>query len=328
MSDGTKKVSVIVPVYNVEKELEQCVESLIHQTYRNIEIILVNDGSPDQCPKMCDMYQLQDPRIKVIHKENGGLSSARNKGLDIASGDYISFVDSDDWVADDFIETLLDNAEKENADISIIGYTMVWNSGKSRRFSYDEQYFVFDTEQAVRELLIQEKFQCMVCQKMYRASIFKSVRFPEGKLYEDVAVSLSTFLKANKVVVCGKSKYYYYQRNGSIANSSFNKDKLFFLECCRAIIEYSDTCSGLYDKEAHTFYLRTLMVFLLQVYEAREDKPGNQLCRELTREIVNEKKYIWNNPYLELRKKIVLTLMALHFPPAILLKLWKKRVGS
>ena len=174
-----EKISVIVPVYKVEKYLKRCVESIVQQTYQNIEIILVDDGSPDRCPEMCDEYARRDARIKVIHKSNGGLSDARNAGLNIASGDYISFVDSDDWIEEDFIEILYKNMKKENADISIIGYTLIWESGRKKRFTSDDEYYVFDKEDAVRELLKQQKFQCMVCQKMYRKSIFRSIIFRE-----------------------------------------------------------------------------------------------------------------------------------------------------
>lgn len=224
----SKKVSIIVPVYKVEKFLERCVESIIKQTYQNIEIILIDDESPDECPKMCDQYEIKDNRIKVIHKKNGGLSDARNAGLDIASGEYIAFVDSDDWIESDFIETLYMNAEREKADISVVGYQLIWEDGRIRRFSRDEEYYVFDRENAIRELLKQQKFQCMVCQKMYRKQIFETIRFPVGKIYEDVAIGLSTFLKAERVVVSGKVKYNYFQRSDSIVNAKFDKRKLFF----------------------------------------------------------------------------------------------------
>ena len=112
------KISVVVPVYNVEEYLDQCVESLVGQTYKNLEVILVDDGSPDNCPAMCDEWAERDNRIKVIHKENGGVSSARNAALDIASGDYIGFVDSDDWIEPDMYEILIKNAKKYDADIS------------------------------------------------------------------------------------------------------------------------------------------------------------------------------------------------------------------
>lgn len=319
------KISIIVPVYKVEQYLERCVNSLINQTYKNIEIILVDDGSPDQCPKMCDDYASEDSRIKVIHKKNGGLSDARNAGLNAARGSYIAFVDSDDWVEADYIETMYTNAIKENADISIVGYTMVWANGKQRRFSKDEEYDVLDREQAIRELLMQNKYSCMVCQKLYKADIFENVRFPVRKIYEDVAISLPTFAKANKVVVSGKSKYNYYQRSASIVNSEFNMNKLYFLDCCKNIIEYSDEQSGKYDKEAHVFYLRALMEFLLQLYRM-EDNVYSDVEKQLEKEVRKQKKYIWANTHLELRKRIVLTLICAHFPKKILSYLWKQRV--
>ena len=325
MSSHEDMVSIIVPVYKVEKEIKRCVDSILNQTYRNIEVILIDDGSPDHCPVICDDYARMDSRVKVIHKENGGLSDARNAGLDVAEGTYIAFVDSDDWVERDYIETLYVNAIKENADISIIGFSMVWESGKIRRFSTDNEYYILNKEQAIRELLKQNKFYCMVCQKMYKAYIFENIRFPVGKLYEDVAISLPTFTKASKVVVSGVSKYNYFQRSTSIVNSKFNKDKLYFLECCRNIIDYSNENLKMYDKEAHTFYLRALMTFILQIYSVNNIE-NEIILKQLEKEIRQQKKYIWRESYLELRKKIVLTLIYFHFPRKMLVALWKKRV--
>ena len=317
----SKKVSIIVPVYKVEKFLERCVESIIKQTYQNIEIILIDDESPDECPKMCDQYEIKDNRIKVIHKKNGGLSDARNAGLDIASGEYIAFVDSDDWIESDFIETLYMNAEREKADISVVGYQLIWEDGRIRRFGRDEEYYVFDRENAIRELLKQQKFQCMVCQKMYRKQIFETIRFPVGKIYEDVAIGLSTFLKAERVVVSGKVKYNYFQRSDSIVNAKFDKRKLFFLECCNKIIDYSDSQNKLFDLEAHTFYLRALMMFTLQLYQLDEEKYESTV-KWLENEIRRCRRFIWKNPSIELKKKIVLSLICVQFPRRILVTLW------
>ena len=317
----SKKVSIIVPVYKVEKFLERCVESIIKQTYQNIEIILIDDESPDECPKMCDQYEIKDNRIKVIHKKNGGLSDARNAGLDIASGEYIAFVDSDDGIESDFIETLYMNAEREKADISVVGYQLIWEDGRIRRFSRDEEYYVFDRENAIRELLKQQKFQCMVCQKMYRKQIFETIRFPVGKIYEDVAIGLSTFLKAERVVVSGKVKYNYFQRSDSIVNAKFDKRKLFFLECCNKIIDYSDSQNKLFDLEAHTFYLRALMMFTLQLYQLDEEKYESTV-KWLENEIRRCRRFIWKNPSIELKKKIVLSLICVQFPRRILVTLW------
>lgn len=318
------KISIIVPVYKVEQYLERCVNSLINQTYKNIEIILVDDGSPDQCPKMCDDYASEDSRIKVIHKKNGGLSDARNAGLDAAIGEYIAFVDSDDWVEPDFIEQLYVNAKKENADISIIGCTLVWDDGRRKPVSNDKGYYVFDNEKAIREMLAQRKFGCMVCQKMYRKQIFDTVRFPVGKLYEDVAVSMPTFLRARKVVVSENQGYNYYQRDDSIVNSKFDERKLFFLECCQNIIKYSDRYDKIYDTEAHVFYLRALMMFALTLYQSSENEKKN--TEYIEQEIKKNKKYIWNNMYLEFRKKVVLSLICIGFPRNILASMWSKKI--
>lgn len=319
-----ERISIIVPVFNVEKYLERCVNSLINQTYKNIEIILVDDGSPDLCPQMCDEYAKKDERIKVLHKKNGGLSDARNAGLDVATGEYIAFVDSDDWVETDFIETLYKNAKSENADISIIGCTLVWDDGRKKPVSKDKGYYVFDKEKAIREMLAQRKFGCMVCQKMYRKQIFDTVRFPVGKLYEDVAVSMPTFLKAKKVVVSGNHGYNYYQRNDSIVNSKFDERKLYFLECCQNIIKYSDKHEKMYDTEAHIFYLRALMIFALTLYQNSENEKNTEYIEQ---EIKKNKKYIWNNMYLELRKKVVLSLICVGFSRNILARMWKKQMS-
>lgn len=321
----SSKISIIVPVYKVEQYLERCVKSLINQTYKNIEIILVDDGSPDQCPKMCDDYASEDSRIKVIHKKNGGLSDARNAGLDAATGEFIAFVDSDDWVEIDFIETLCKNAKKENADISIIGCTLVWDNGRKKPVSKDKGYYVFNKEKAIKEMLIQRKFECMVCQKMYRKQIFDTVRFPVGKLYEDVAVSMPTFLRAKKVVVSGNHGYNYYQRNDSIVNSKFDERKLYFLECCQNIIKYSDKHEKMYDTEAHIFYLRALMMFALTLYQNSENEENTEYIEQ---EIKKNKKYIWNNMYLELRKKVILSLICIGFSRNILAGMWSKRINK
>ena len=170
-----ERISIIVPVFNVEKYIERCVKSIENQSYRNLEIILVDDESPDRCPQICDEYAKRDERIKVLHKKNGGLSDARNAGLDVATGEYIAFVDSDDWVETDFIETLYRNAESENADISIIGCTLVWDNGRKKQLSNEDEYYLFDKETAIRELLKQKKFYCMTCQKMYKRKIFDCI---------------------------------------------------------------------------------------------------------------------------------------------------------
>lgn len=321
------KISVIVPIYNVEKYLDRCVKSLINQTYKNIEIILVEDGSPDKCPEMCDDYATYDSRIKVVHKENGGLSDARNVGIEISSGSFIAFVDSDDWVEKDFIEELYSNIKRENADISIVGYALIWDSGKEITYGDNNDYLVYNQEDAIKELLKQKKFQCMVCQKMYKREIFSDIKFPYGKIYEDVAVGLPTFLKANKVVFSGKPKYFYYQREDSIVNEKFNENKLFFLDCCKEIIDYSNKHNKIFDKEAYNFYLRALLMLLLQLYSDVRTR-NSEICKQLEKEVRKNKKHIFVNPYIDFKKRIALFMILVRFPRRLLYKVWRLKQGE
>lgn len=321
------KISIIVPVYKVEKYLKRCVNSLLCQTYRNIEIILVDDGSPDNCPDICDEYASRDSRIKVIHKNNGGLSDARNIGIENSTGEYLSFVDSDDWVKKDFIEELYNNMIREQACISIIGCMLIWDNGRNTTFSDKSDYYVYNQENAIKELLKQDKFHCMVCQKMYKREIFSDIKFPVGKIYEDVAVGLPTFLKANKVVFSGKPMYFYYQRDDSIVNEKFNEDKLFFLDCCKEIIDYSNNHNKIFDKEAYNFYLRALLMFVLQLYSDVRTR-NSEICKQLEKEVRKNKKHIFVNPYIDFKKRIALFMILVRFPRRLLYKVWRLKQGE
>lgn len=319
-------VSVIVPVYKVEKELIRCLDSILRQTYKNLEILLVDDGSPDQCPDICDLYGQRDDRIKVFHKENGGLSSARNYALDRTNGKYIAFVDSDDWIEEDFIESLLSNIEKENADISIMGYRMIWDSGKTLSYTRGDEYEVFDKNQAIRELFKQTKFQSMVCTNMYKREIFEEIRFPEGKVFEDTAISLETFKLCDRVVYCGEQKYMYYQREGTIFNSRFDVKKLAMLDYIQNMLNYSAQQGGIYNTEGEAFYLKSSLMLILQAYGFLEKPDVREAVKFLETEIRKHKKYILFNPYIETRRKIVLVAILLHVSPKLINRLWEAKV--
>ena len=323
-----KLVSIIVPVYGVEKELPRCLDSLLDQTYKNIEILLVDDGSPDQCPQICDFYGEKDQRVRVFHKKNGGLSAARNYALERVTGEYISFVDGDDWVEKDFIEILVHDLEVHHADISIIGYALAWENGKCLNQTSENVYEVLDREQAIRELFIQQKFQCMSCTKLYKKSLFDSVRFPEGKLFEDIAVSLDLFRQCSSVVVNGTSKYMYYQRANSIVNSKMNEDKLVMLEFVGKMVEYAKTQGGMYIIEAEAFYLKSALMLILQAYNSPQDGEVIRLTNILKEEIKKHKKYIFRNPYIEKRRRIVLRAILIGVSPKLINKLWKVKVSQ
>lgn len=217
-------VSVIIPVFKVEKYLNCCIESIRNQTYRNLEIILVDDGSPDTCPELCDRYACMDSRIKVIHKENGGLSDARNAGLRVAKGEYISFIDSDDWVELDFFDKLVNESKLSNADIVASNAVMVWNDGKSK-YLVEPNECILDNYQAYRSIILEDKLKQPVWYKLYKRSIIKDF-FPVGKIHEDVYWSYKTIANANKVSIINSTNYYYRQRENSIMFTTYSKRNL------------------------------------------------------------------------------------------------------
>ena len=322
-------ISIIVPAYNIQDCIQKCVNSIRNQTYSELEILLIDDGSPDSTGQICDKFALQDSRIIVYHKKNGGLSSARNYGIERAKGTYLSFIDGDDWVKKDFIEVLYQNIKKANAELSIIGYSLIWDNGKEKCTTDENAYAVFNQDEAIHELFAQEKMGCMAWQRLYHKSIFEDIRFPEGKLFEDVAIALDVVKKCRTVVWSGQAKYYYYQRSGSIVNSTFNIGKLFMLDSCQKMIDYSEKRGGKYNEEANAFYLKSAMMLLLQVYGVENSSESRQAKMVLEKGIREHKKYIWRNKYLPLRKKIVLSLMKnLLVPKKLIYILWKKRMES
>lgn len=208
-------ISVIVPVYKVEEYLDHCIKSIVEQTYHNLEIILVDDGSPDECPLKCDEWAKQDKRIRVIHKKNGGLSDARNIGLQMASGSYISFIDSDDWISPDFYENLYHSIIKNNAQIAASGITWAFKDYlQNENLIYNKQ--VFSSEEALSTLIQGRGFYAVAWNKLYKSNLFEGIEFPVGKLHEDEFVTYRLVGKATKLVLCQKVIYYYRQREGSI----------------------------------------------------------------------------------------------------------------
>lgn len=226
--DSEILVSVIIPVYNVESYLERCVRSVLNQSYQNLEIILVDDGSPDNCPALCEAYAKEDSRVKVIHKQNGGLSDARNAGIDIALGDYILFVDSDDWIESDMIELLLKNALQYDADISECSYTNVYNDYSKPETGNSGIIIEADSLTALEGMLDWKYFLPVVWNKLYRKEIFNHIRYPVGKVHEDEFTTYRCYLAAEKIVYMDTYKYYYNQmRTNSITGQEF---KLSYLD--------------------------------------------------------------------------------------------------
>lgn len=221
-------VSVIIPVYKVEKYLDKCVNSVINQTYRNLEIILVDDGSPDNCPAMCDEWAKKDCRIKVIHKKNGGSAKARNVALDIAKGEYIAFIDSDDMMNYDMISTLFNVAFEQNADIVECDYS---TSEQVLNNNFEiGQIVIADSKKAILENIRDAMFKQVIWNKLYKTSIIGKIRFVEGKVIDDEFWTYRVVGNATKLVHIQKELYFYRQQNESVMHQQYSLKRLAGVE--------------------------------------------------------------------------------------------------
>lgn len=223
----SKLVSIIVPVYNIENYAENCIKSLINQTHNFLEIILVDDGSTDNSGKICDNFAQKDKRIKVIHKTNGGLSSARNAGIDIATGDYFMFVDGDDYIAENAVEILLECMATHDADMVQFDYeetSVPYQSIKST--ATDSTEIVTDLKQMFEKLYLIGGPAASSCTKLYKKELFKTLRFKEGIIHEDEFLITELLQKVKSIVYIPDKLYFYVMRTGSIVKSGFSKKRL------------------------------------------------------------------------------------------------------
>lgn len=259
-------VSVIIPIYNVEQFLNKCVNSVLNQTYKNLEIILVDDGSTDESGEMCDQLKKIDKRIIVIHKPNGGLSDARNVGLDAARGEYYAFVDSDDYISEDMIESMVNCAVRFSCEIAICNMVRFSEKNNVKPF-----YCPVHKEQILKN---KDKFltlnQPSVCNKLFKANLFEDIYFPKGKYYEDTFIYHKLLYRAKNVVLTGKDSYWYLERENSIVGGEQYTDRYF------------DFIEAVYKR----------MEFLLQ----KQVQPyAQEACLSLYAAVSNAEKYIKKN---------------------------------
>ena len=279
-------VSIIVPIYKVEKYLDRCVNSIRQQTYKNIEIILVDDGSPDNCPYMCDKISEEDNRIKVIHKKNGGLSDARNVGIDSAKGEFYCFVDSDDCIYKTMIEDLLNAIAKNGTKMALSSLKTVDELG-NRVISKNESP-IKDSNLTVEEILpkiYQEYgwYYIVAWNKMYHRSLFDNIRFPVGKIHEDEYVIAQIMYEAGTISCISREEYIYtYQRTGSIMSSRKVQSQLDWLEalyyrflfCCEidSLKFIADETRAVYFRELNNLFLNDDMLKMIDKAQIKQVK--------------------------------------------------------
>ncbi len=296
------KISIIVPIYNVEQYLDRCIKSIVEQTYRNLEIILVDDGSPDSCGDICDRWAKIDERIKVLHKENGGLSSARNVGLDVATGDYIGFVDSDDYIAPDMYETLL--LAIGNKEESVLVNTMVcrFDDNGVMGLKAECKAETISSLEYLRRVLM-HKGDVSACTKLFPSRLFENVRFAVGRVNEDVLLMLDIMGHINGIRFVGKVGYYYYIRQGSIS-SGFGKAICDMVDNSVTAYEYVINNYPELKDEAKRFVAYQHMAYLLLV---PDDRTGDLLYKTALLRLRKMWMSALFNRHLTLRQKAIIT---------------------
>lgn len=258
MNEG-KKVSVIVPIYNMEEYLERCIQSIIEQSYSNLEIILIDDGSTDSSKKIIEHYRRMDERIVAIFKENGGLSDARNCGIKVAKGEYLLFVDSDDYIHSECVRELICIALKEECDI----VQCAMEKGMDEHFpdrKMIKRYRIYNHY----TIFLQRNLAVAACGKLYKRSVLADLYFPVGKLNEDEFFTYKVAYQAEKIAILEDALYYYFQRNGSIMRNDNPQIKMFFVEACQErILYFSDKEENDLVKISHVdFALKAMVCYI------------------------------------------------------------------
>ena len=310
----THLLSVIVPVYNVEAFLERCVDSILKQTYDYLEVILVDDGSPDGSGAICDQYVTKDSRVRCIHKENGGLSSARNAGLEIATGEYITFVDSDDWIEPDAYEHLLSLMEKHDVQLVCGGNYDVYSKTEDQKLGVcPKKEEKISAEEMVGRMFMIDGCDSSVCDKIFHRSLLENFQFPLGKTSEDTAVTYKIVLKAKQVALTEKPFYYYYHHPGSITTTAVSEKNFDFSEHTAVIYPYIRDHHPSIQNQAQYLRVWSLVhvMLLLDSADAETRKRYLSRYRETRAQLRPHAGFILRTNYLSKKEKITDLLLIL-----------------
>ena len=308
-------LSVIVPVYNVEAYLARCVDSLLTQSYENLEVILVDDGAKDNSGAICDDYAAKDARVRVIHKENGGLSSARNAGLAAATGEYIAFLDSDDWITLDAYSHLVGLAEKYDVKLVCGGrYDVSGKTGEKTVGLCPKKEEVISAEELVGRIFLWDGCDSSACDKLYHRSVLENFRYPEGKVCEDVPVTYKIVLSAGSAAMSDRPFYHYYHRPGSITTDSAITEKTFhFSQHTEEIYPYIREHYPAIEPQARYLRVRSLSHILLLLEQAEPEvrKKFAQEYRHARKELRKHTSFVLKCPRFSKKEKITDLLLDL-----------------
>lgn len=309
LNDAEPLISVVLPIYNIEKYLQKCMDSLLGQTYRNLEIIMIDDGSTDGSGKLCDFYEGMDDRIVVFHKKNGGLSDARNYGLEHASGEYITFIDPDDFVDLDFIEYMYQILKKYDTKMSLCQHRVHYINGKIKDYGStgDE---ALDNKFCLERMLYHDVIDTSAWAKLYSMELFQEVRYPKGKIFEDIGTTYALMLQSEKIACGYESKYNYIIHKTSIVNGEFKRNKLDLLEmtdkmAAAVVKRYPDLADAVLRRQVYA-RLSTLNQML--------NVKGYQDERRALLDYIKKNRFlVLNNPKTPRRDKIALKILRVSY---------------
>ncbi|MBO0470858.1 glycosyltransferase [Enterococcus sp. DIV0242_7C1] len=304
------EISIIVPVYKVEQYLDKCVKSILAQTFQDFELILVDDGSPDRSGEMCDEYAKADQRITVIHQENGGLSAARNTGIEVAKGRYLGFVDSDDYIMEDMYELLYNNLKREDADLATVGFLDVY-AGKEPVIK-EKKYIVTDMVGAAKIMFEGKLSTISATNKLYKREIFDHVRYPVGMITEDAAVILDVLEETKKVVIDTSQKYCYFHRENSISSNHFTHKDLDMIKAwedneARVVAKYPELVNVAHTRVCWAYF--TVLDKMMNSPLTNEDM---ETQRQIIKFLRSNFTFVLKNQYFTKSRKIAMFALKIH----------------
>lgn len=296
------KITIIIPIFNSANYLIPCLDSIVNQTYQNLEIILVNDGSTDDSSKIIQDYRRKDSRVIIVNQKNQGLSGARNSGLKHTTGDYVTFVDSDDQVTPHMIADLVHTIQSTHADISVCSFKELYPSGKTVGFSHHYPAQVFDTASALKAMLKEQGFMLSTTMKLFPTKYFKNLKFPIGKLHEDVGTTYKLFFKAHQIAFIPQEDYLYIHHRESIINQSFDDRKFDLITLTDQMCDDINTKFPQLENVTNARRMRARFSILRQI------PLNHSRLSELTSFLKTHQSYLIHNPEATFKDKLALRL--------------------
>ena len=326
-----KKLSIIVPVYNTEKYLERCLDSLVSQTYSSLEIITVNDGSTDNSLNILNKYAQKDKRIMVIDRDNGGLSAARNTGILKATGDYLGFVDSDDWVDRDMYASLIKELEDNSADLVTCGFLPLYAKDlkpeiiEQKKALKAGEVKVYSAKDAAGIILQGKIAQVSACNKLYKRELFNELKYPEGRSHEDTFVIIKLLLECQKVVIDPNVRYYYYHRDDSIITKKLSLADYDLIEASQANYELVKDNYPSVLKQAEMRVLWSHFWLLDKAIIAEDSTLKDKTIKAEVEYLKQHYSQIISNPYLEVNRVKAMKVLKHSYPLYCLLVQLRQR---